>query len=402
MMVDPFAKVRESRNQPRKRKEPFSPEFVRDVYVAQRHLQIEKEPQLDEAKKEYIFSSVAKANDAHLFSLDVEQAQGLYEEILAKPQIHDSQTGDFVLPFDNCLFAFQDHVKIRWRQGHQNDRPVEYVSKQLIGFLIYQIMDGGQETKELVDTHQNITLRGRLYRTILFFEEQFAGEENQVMGTEHMDTNIVSVIKGNEPDDYLYLGHLDHHPCGNAFVCNVDKKGMVKWPDAKPKKAWVCDEIVVRDAVMELIQKLAEKIMHSTQEVKFVKAPKYSLTDLGDKVLPEMPKGWPYTKGNGIPKDYYTQYIDGKKIKYEDYRGTGMGAKHQYRYDVRRHPRIVKNKIVWVNPYQRGKGRYVPKIYANKKTWFIHYFWQSAEKLTRVRFFELLLIRFLQWRHKHV
>lgn len=75
----------------------------------------------------------------------------------------------------------------------------------------------------------------------------------------------------------------------------------------------------------------------------------------------------------------------------------GSGTKHRYRYDVRRHPRIVGDHLIWIDPHQRGSGKYIPKIYSNRKTWFIGYLWQQAEKLTKYRIFEILIIRFLKF-----
>lgn len=340
-----------------------------------------------------------KLRVAHDFILDVEKAEGIYQEILKKEQIHDSQKGELHLPFDSCLIAFEKPLLIRWNDKFEK---IEYVKKPLCGYLIFPLFNETSKAEAEMETKEKVIIESRYYRAVLFFKEDpnripdIPKDVDMVLGQQYITFNFLSI--NGEITHEAVIKHFNHVPCGNKILCNINAEGDNQYPNIK--KGWVCDEIVVRDAFIELLQTLNNKIFEVQAEYVHRKRPVRFQYSTDTYSLPTLPLGFPYTKGN-LPKDNYVQYLDGKRKVYDKEEiAFGTGIKHRYRYDVRRFPRIVNNKIIWISPHQRGSGKYIPKIYSNRKTWFVNYFWYHAEKLTKYRIIEILIINILQFFRK--
>lgn len=339
---------------------------------------------------------------SHSFHLDVKRSQLFYDEIVGRGQIHDAQRGDFTLPFDSCLIGFEKPLMIRWRDGLASK---DYVQKPLLAFLIFPVKKKTQETIQREGMKYPLTTEHAHYRAVLFFKEDATAikkaqskkkvildDDAVVIGQQYINFGTYRIIGGT--DDAIMVTHSRHYPCTNPLLCNIDESGMEKQTS---KRAWVCDEIVCRDALFELIQRITNKIHESHGTVIKRKKGLWKFAQRITGILPSLPYGFPFTRGN-LPKDNYVQYLDGKRYVYdkEDIH-TGSGIQHRYKYDVRRHPRIVNTRIVWVEPHTRGKGQYIPKVYANRKRWSVMYLLPIAEQLTKVRIFELLMIRIIKF-----
>lgn len=371
-------------------------ELIKQVFSPNKKYDI-KEKGLGQWDMDITEQGIIKMKSAKQFLLNIEKAQGFYDDMEGKPK-HRQLEGTFEFPFDECLFAFENPITIRWRSG-AGKNPDDYVSKPIVGFLSYPILDKTEikGIKLPKNGAHEVDAWARTYRMHMFSVEDrelavgVPDNIEVVLGIQHILFTILGYKDQNTSK--IFVNQLHHYPCGNKLLCNIDNNGCDKIVDTK--KAWVCEEIVVRDAWLETVQYLVNKI-NDTQFV-WKKPSSWWKEKTAGKFLPALPFGWPLTKGN-LPKDNYVLNLDSLHYRYDpkdiDY---GSGTKHRYRYDVRRHPRIVGDHLIWIDPHQRGSGKYIPKIYSNRKTWFIGYLWQQAEKLTKYRIFEILIIRFLKF-----
>lgn len=328
-----------------------------------------------------------KMRVAKTFFLSVDPVQKYYNKIQSQKQIHDTMTGEFQTPFNETFFVFDEPVNIRWRDGYGNN---DYVKKPLMGILLFPLFDKESTQKAKTKQGNIIELWSRLYRAVLFFEEdndKVPGVPKDVvlLGEQYINFSIGGVRNWNKNE--LMVGHMNHTPCGNKLLCHVKEDGNPKYDS---KKAWVCDEIVVRDEVVYLIQ----KIINNIYDIQVVKK-KPNRKSVKKTVIPKN------TTKSTTPmmKPEYSQYLSDKRYKYDPKDiNYGTGTRHRHQYDVRRHPRIVGNKITWVSPYLRGKGSYLPKIYTNgKKSWMINYLWRTAEGLSKIRIIEIIMIRAIKF-----
>lgn len=302
------------------------------------------------------------------FLLDVSKRQSLYD---SRFESDDYAIGDkvigFDIPFDHSFFAFKNPLQINWSDKEGNKI---YQGIPLLGFLIYK-----KEKRKGFDEGLFIDS----YKVFLYFDEGDY-EENKMVGTQYVLFNYAMGKKGPR------VFHIDHYPCIDKIHCCINKNGI---PEIDEQKSFACQEILCRDSLVDTLMDIIMKV--NTTEPIYIKKKI-------DKKKPSwlsLPFGWPYTKGN-LPKDNYIYYLDGKRYVYDkDDIDYGSGTKHRYRYDVRRHPRVVGDRIVWVQPHTRGAGKYIKKTYANSKGWAVQYLYYYAEKLTKIRSFEIILARLI-------
>lgn len=333
---------------------------------------------------EYVFSNEKLGgviNQAKKFLLNVEKAQSFYDSMLEKDRtLIDNKY--FETPFDNCLFAFEEPLEITfYKDNTQNS--VEYIKRKWIGF-VSQKLHGAEDSGVEV---------GRAYRFHIITGTGFSDVRG---GETYSSPLLVGFAWTPDRRDSLSVAHPQHR-CQNSKFCAVGGSGILQdYTDKDKHKAWFCQDILMRDSLVETIMFIINKI-HYSESTKVLK--KKGNIDMTQTPNPKL-WGWPFTKGN-IPQEGYTQYLDGKRYVYDkDEIAHGTGAKHRFRYDVRRHPRIVGDKIVWVNPHQRGSGSYKSKVYSNRRTWFVQYLFYQAEKLTKYRMLEILVVRFIKFIRK--
>ena len=321
--------------------------------------------------------------DAKRFLLKVDKSQLAYNSSsgITKNGIF-SFSKELTLPFDTCIFAFEKPLVIKWRAF---DSENEYIDTKLLALLIKRLDQGHDGTEAKILDAESITVTK--YRAFLLIDENIEDNRNEVLhlGNQYIEFYVI----WKEGFTLTTIVHYNHIPCQNPTLCAFS--GAIT-PEEK-EKAYFCQEILARDSLVETLFSLVDKINNS--EAIYRKKKNKGWYDFSQTPNPKL-WGWPFTKGN-LPKDNYTYVLDGTHYVYdkEDI-ALGTGTPHRYRYDVRRHPRLIGDKIVWVNPYQRGRGSYIPKIYTNRGTWFIQYFFYLSERLTKYRIVEILIIRLIR------
>ena len=109
----------------------------------------------------------------------------------------------------------------------------------------------------------------------------------------------------------------------------------------------------------------------------------------------------PTQETNTTPKELLVSLkdivIDRPRIVYDKIVGHGKGGKHKIRYDVRRHIRIVKDRIIWVSSYQRGDGEYYPRWHVKSKKIEITRYQKLIEKVSTHSAIEPLLVRVIKY-----
>lgn len=325
-----------------------------------------------------------KMKEARNFLLDVKKAQFEYDS-MDEFNILESKFKDFMPPFDNCLFAFQEPLEIKWLNQEAN----QYRDHKLMGILLYKTIESTASVFHPGDseTYGFITP----YKMQLIFEEEGLGTDLTVPeGAELVvgrQSATFCVITSFDKDN-LGILQVDHYPCADKLTCSIKKNGL------SSKTGRPCQEVLARHALVKTLIYIVNKI----HDVYVVERKRDFRDDSENKTfnfIPMLPFGWPFAKGN-LPKDNYTLKLDGVRYKYDSADiDTGSGTKHRYRYDVRRHPRIVEGRIVWVSSYQRGSGKYISKIYSNSKTWLVPYVWLHIEKLSKIRILEILLVKLI-------
>jgi hypothetical protein len=332
-------------------------------------------------------------NEAKCFLLDVEKIQKYYNSHDQKNSIRIGNLASFNsfrLPFMTTLFTFEHPLIIKWSSTKNRK---EYEDTKLLGCVI-------KEQESLVSINEkNHEYNTRIYKAFLIFEEDIPKNGNipedvSIIGNQFIYFAFAEPTKKEDEGEFR---HIDHYPCQDPENCGFDEQGNVKQKFLE-RDIPVCIEYYTRDCLIETIIYLVNKI-HDTITVPMTKKEnKQSFFTKNLKGLSLFNK-----QKIKIPQSNYILKLDGIKYKYDatdiDY---GSGTKHRFKYDVRRHPRIIKGRIVWVTEYQRGKGDYIPKIYTNSQKWFIPYLW--VEKLTKYRFFEILFIKVItfikRWRNK--
>ena len=298
---------------------------------------------------------------AKKFLLDVKLVQPHFDSFIAENiETYD----DFVLPFKECFLAFDLPLKVSWINMNIN----------LYGVLLKEV------PREF----------GMTFVAYLFF--QTTQEKDPFIEPFEVahDYFEFGVIKGST-NKVEAIALAEHH-CIDKLTCMVEdlNKNSDYWKN-QSEKFYACQQVLNTEAFIESLFYVLDRI-HNSQPILVEKKTNRNPAN-ADKLRPTMPFGWPFTKGN-LPKDNYTQYLDGKHYVYDkDDIAYGTGVKHRYRYDVRRHPRVVNGKLIWVDYHQRGAGKYIPKVYANRKTWFVNYIWSKAEQLSKYRIFEILMIK---------
>ena len=336
--------------------------------------------------------------EAKRFEINVEKSQVTYDDLMGQKtdkRLMLSSYKNFRLPFDVTMIGFVKPLVVKWTQAKNR---TEYADTKLGGVLFEA--STGQPIGLSENYGGGITAYARLYRAYLFFDEAITGDVKEQLKTNGqkltgdakvISSQFVSFLFGEATDgDFGRVMHVDHYPCQNKSYCSIGDKGQIKeWANGLDQQP-VCQEILARDSLVEVLVEIVTKI-NTSQPIEV----KRKVSSNGHATKP-LPFGFPYTKGN-LPKDHYTQYIDGVHRVYEkDDIAYGMGVKHKYRYDVRRHPRIVGDKIVWIEPHTRGAGKYIPKTYKNRRTWFVQYLFYLAEKLTKHRKAEILFVKLIK------
>jgi len=324
--------------------------------------------------------------NGHKFLLDVEQTQGFYDDWDSRTHPLFTQPYPFIMPFDHTDLVFKTPLKINWSK-FGNRRETAEVKLMAVG--IKKLEEKADKDFTIVD-----------FKAYLYFQEDTIPEEYEQPEGFGLSFQFVRFAWVFWPDGRTEVHHIGHYPCTNPYGCMIDKNGWITdWANDilkapgkfAPKGVIACQEVLNRDALMESLGHVLKKI--GEQKPHVIAKPRFNLPSW----FPHLPGGWPYTKGN-LPRDNYIQYLGGKQYVYnkEDI-NYGSGTKHRYRYDVRRHMRIVKDHIVWVDPYQRGSGRYIPKVYANSRTWYVPYVWGMVESLSKIRIFEIMIVKAYAW-----
>ena len=333
------------------------------------------------------------------FVLDTEKVERFYSESEGTVPEHLFQMAepDFRLPFDYCLFAFSKPIEIMWMSKEGKG----YSNQKLMGVLAQEWF---VNQKEIIKTPEGYDQRR--YRFFLLFKEnpfdemikdiskyQEGKEDPVFISYQFADLGVVKYP--DKPGIHLYF--LNHYPCQDKKICQYTSTGQFDRSVNIVGKICICNEVMVRGALFRMLIEAINKINEVMIIDKTPERKKNFWGDLTNKFLPSKPWGWPFTRGN-IPRDNYIQYLGDTRYRYnkEDL-NLGSGSHHRYRYDVRRHPRIVDGEIIWVSPHQRGSGTYHPKIYASKGKWYIHYAYWALEKLTSIRVINILLAKAIVW-----
>lgn len=305
------------------------------------------------------------------FLLDVDKSQRFYE-LFESNEIGSIPFESFELPFPNSLFVFERPLVIQWSAM---DNTGTDTTNKLVGM-------GVEETK----------LESGLgwYRCWLVFDD--STQEESILSHQF----ILFAYSPHNPDDTKpTLFQLDHYPCRDKKVCAVGDDGFYKpwvpqWLKLNNGAAPICQEILNREALINTLFYLVNKI-NTVVPIEVTR--KKKVTDLFANWFKRLPLAYPYTKGN-LPQDNYVLHLDGYRYKYDpDEIALGTGTKHRYRYDVRKHPRIINGHLTWVESHQRGSGTYIPKVYANRQTWYLPYVFMVAEKVSKIRLIEIIIVK---------
>lgn len=263
-------------------------------------------------------------NDAKDFYLDIDES--MPGKITDLEELNPCMTKqkEFKLPYNSNLFAFTKEYSI----VVSGNTPVKW-----IGFYIRHYPENVLGDMELFN-----------------FNPIYLNYENTKKVTMSMSEHLIGV--GRMGDTGLGITYAKHI-CSDKDICMINETGTLK-EEYRNKDI---DNLVICKALfsVDLMFKTAMRINHKIIETERIQKEKTFIRtseNTGEKKeVIEIP---------------YTQTLSGKSYTYDPESPKGIGTKHGHRYDVRRHPRIQNGRLIWVEPYIRGSGEYIAKIYINK------------------------------------
>lgn len=172
--------------------------------------------------------------------------------------------------------------------------------------------------------------------------------------------------------------HLDmHFPCMNTRQCRVPTI-------PKQKQVLKSRKNPCRQAQVAL--RLVEIIIHTVNQ----------LTPENRTVVHSIPTKVRQTLGihkyrkRGRPLSNVIYKYDPKDLR------LGQGTPHGYRYPVRRHPRVVNDRVIWVKSHIRGKGELKKKEYYENPPITIQMADLFIQNITRIRIIERIYVMYLR------
>ena len=338
------------------------------------------------------------------FNIDVRAAQNHYAEGFVESStltsFHISHlTGEFRLPYNECSFSFESPIEVYWslKDHTMPSQGQQFAEHNLIGFGIRNHPYTTPEIKNYPGTN--------VYRCYLYFLEDEGSDNMAHISCQWIDFTITEFESGvTEKPIANWVGHY-MHPCSDEKNCPIERiQGLPKDRATPTKLHGACQEYINRRAIVELIlsaihETFTKEVINTHRKktiwdyIGFSPDVGFRTSSLtGDTLLPE----------SVLPKEGYTTYLNDKRYIYpEGEIQHGAGTKHRFRYDVRRHARIVEDHIIWISPHQRGAGEYIPRVYSKKRIISVAYLVEKGQRLSRFRWIEKLMIWFIQWRRKN-
>lgn len=337
------------------------------------------------------------------FNIDVHTAQNHYAEGFVESSdltdFHISYlTGEFRLPYNECSFSLESPIEVYWslKDHTMPSQGQQYAEHNLIGFGIRNHPYTTPEIKNHPDTHA--------YRCYLYFLEDEASDDMAHISWQFIDFTITEFESGRiEKPIANWVGHYQH-PCSDEKTCPIERINGLPKDRAMPSKLQgACQEYINRRAIVELIlsaiHEISVKEVINTHRKKTIWDYIGFSPDVGLRTAD--PIGDPSLPESVLPKEGYTTYLNDKRYVYpEGEIQHGTGTRHRFRYDVRRHARIVEGHIIWISPHRRGSGEYIPRVYSKKRIISVAYLVEKGQRLSRFRWIEKLMIWFIQWRRK--
>ena len=358
-------------------------------------------PNFKKSEEQQFFEELESAYaSSKKFIMNVEGAQNVYSSHFAEDQsagtgLHImSMDHESYLPFPQTTFVFERAIEIYWSL---KDKTIgdhhPFKEHYLIAFTMVEVPIESLGRNWQPSDDDSETKKG--YRAYLHFLEDDQDEAIMMVSSQYIEF-VVSTIHGDHP--LLWVAHWQHL-CSDSQNCEVADIGTRKDRNVDlMNDTKYCQEYANRKAVVSFMLEIVAEVYD--REILHVKRRKtlwdYLNGFMGDTIIETRD---PQLTPKALPEAGYTSYLNDKAYIYDKV-NHGTGTKHRFRYDVRRHPRIVNNRIVWIEPHQRGTGEYIPKIYAKHKMFTVPYVVEKVQGLSRFRWIELLMIAIIRFRRR--
>lgn len=309
------------------------------------------------------------------FHLDVRAAQNLYTDVLLKVKEAGTNPHFFETysppPFNETVFNFDNPLEIRWAKEADSRGEDTAQPYNLLGVCIQKIPTKTQDAHEA-------------WRLFLFLLEDATSKKFSkldvpyVIGQQYIDFDVThyGAKNGVTMHSTIHRTHL----CKDPLRCVAGLK--------ESSHTIYCQEYENSRAIFDTVMEICASL-NKPKPIEYKEAPARQnfprLKEKYDGIFPSSATQSP------IPSPFYELVLPEKSYRYEE-KNVGTGIEHRFRYDVRRHPRIVNDRIIWIEPHRRGKGEYIPKVYKARGVVSVDYAWRRIEGLTRFRFIERIMI----------
>lgn len=264
---------------------------------------------------------------------------------------------------------------------HQTEN--EYAEVEIVGFAIHKTETPSIQRKlQLLFPSQKMYPLGDWYDCYIYSIATL--RDGQDKGKEGINTqDCVFVFEEGVEQSFI---HFPQHKrmCLDP-KCSIDIFGTGTNEN-------ICREINARRAfVYALLEVMSE--FNKPREVIH----KIANTTRTEKIKPEKPEQKPNTVPTQLLISLKDIIIDRPRVIYDKITGHGKGGKHKIRYNVRRHIRVSKGKIIWISSYQRGDGEYLPRWHVKSKKMEITRYQRLIESVSTHSAIEPLLVRVIKY-----
>jgi hypothetical protein len=313
-----------------------------------------------------------------LFEIDAENQRERDESEVQDSVPFLSTHREFNPPHDNMAFFLNKGGMTL--PLHQIDDIYEEV--EIVGFVVRKVQPPTAHKALTLLSPEKSFPQGDWYDCYIYSIATL--REGQNKGEEGMNTqDCVFVFEKGEKESYIHIP--EHTGMCRDKDCTINLFG-------RGTDKHLCNEVNARRAFVYMVLDVMAEF-NKPREV--IHKATNTLRTGQNQSLPPTPET------NTTPKELLVSLkdivIDRPRIVYDKIIGHGKGGKHKIRYDVRRHIRIVKDKIVWVSSYQRGDGEYIPRWHVKSKKIEITRYQKLIEKVSTHSAIEPLLVRVIKY-----